>query len=253
MARASHTNDADYLLADLVAAESWHFWFRARRRLVEWMIARTFPRLGSLLEVGCGTGFLLGDLHDRFPEAAVAGCDILFDALLYAQPRLPGVLVFQADACELPIERRFDVVIALDVIEHLDDDVAALREMFRVVERGGGLVLTVPQHEWLWSATDEYSRHRRRYSRAELRAKTRAAGFDVLRCTSFFTATLPLLALHRLARRGASDPPVSEVRISKAASVAAEILLKPEWWMIKAGMSLPMGSSLLVVARRPAT
>jgi SAM-dependent methyltransferase len=250
VARASHANDADYLLPDLVAAESWHFWFRARRRLVEWMIARTFPHLGSLLEVGCGTGFLLGELHDRFPGVLLTGCDILFDSLLYAQPRLPGVLVFQADAYGLPIGRRFDVVIALDVIEHLDDDVAALREMFRVVERGGGLVLTVPQHEWLWSATDEYSRHRRRYSRAELLAKTRAAGFDVLRCTSLFTATLPLIALRRLTRHG-TDSPVAEVRISKAANAVVEILLEPEWWLIKAGMSLPIGSSLMVVARRP--
>jgi SAM-dependent methyltransferase len=252
VARASHADDADYLLADLVAAESWHFWFRARRQLVEWMIARTFPRLGSLLEVGCGTGFLLGDLRDRFPGGVLAGCDILFDSLLYAQPRLPGVLVFQADACELPIERRFDVVIALDVIEHLDDDAAALREMFRVVKRGGGLVLTVPQHRWLWSATDEFSRHRRRYSRTELLAKTRAAGFEVLRCTSFFTATLPLIALHRLAPRGAGSQPVSELRVSRTANAVAELLLKPECWLIKAGVSLPIGSSLMIVARRPA-
>jgi SAM-dependent methyltransferase len=252
VARARHTDDADYLLADLVAAESWHFWFRARRALVAWMIARTFPRLGSLLEVGCGTGFLLEDLRERFPGAALAGCDILFESLLYAKPRLPRGLVFQADARGLPIARRFDVVIALDVLEHLDEDVSALREMFRVVEPGGGLVLTVPQHQWLWSATDEFSRHRRRYSRAELLAKTRAAGFEVVRCTSFFMATLPLIALHRLARRGASSQPASEVRISRAANTVAELMLRPELWLIRAGMSLPIGSSLMVVARRPA-
>jgi SAM-dependent methyltransferase len=252
VARASHADDADYLLADLVAAESWHFWFRARRRLVVWMIARAFPRLGSLLEVGCGTGFLLGDLRERFPGAVLAGCDILFDSLRYAKPRLPQGLVFQADALGLPIERRFDVVVALDVIEHLDEDVVALREMFRVLERGGGLVLTVPQHQWLWSATDEFSRHRRRYSRAELLAKTRAAGFEVLRCTSLFTATLPLIALHRLARDGAGSQPVSELQISRAVNAVAALMLQPEWWLIKAGMSLPVGSSLMVMARRPA-
>ena len=252
MPRASHVDDADYLLDDLVAAESWHFWFRARRGLVAWMIAKAFPGLGSLLEVGCGTGFLLGDLRQRFPGAVLAGCDILLDSLRYAKPRLPRGLVFQADARGLPIARRFDVVIALDVIEHLDEDVAALREMFRVVEPGGGVVLTVPQHQWLWSATDEFSRHRRRYSRAELLAKTRAAGFEVLRCTSFFTATLPLIALHRLARRGEGSRPVSEVRISRVANAVAELMLKPEWWLIKAGISMPIGSSLMVVARRPA-
>jgi SAM-dependent methyltransferase len=252
MARASHVDDADYQLADLVAAESWHFWFRARRGLVTWMIARSFPRFGSLLEVGCGTGYLLGDLRGRFPGAVLAGCDILFDSLRYARPRLPRGLVFQADARRLPIARRFDVVIALDVIEHLDEDVAALREMFRVVEPGGGVVLTVPQHQWLWSATDEFSRHRRRYNRAELLAKTRAAGFEVLRCTSFFTATLPLIALQRLARPGDDSEPVSELRISRAVNAAAALMLRPEWWLIKAGISMPIGSSLLVVARRPA-
>ena len=251
MARAGHVDDADYQLADLVAAESWHFWFRARRRLVVWMIARAFPRLGSLLEVGCGTGFLLADLRVRFPGALLAGCDILFDSLRYAKPRLARGLVFQADARGLPIARRFDAVIALDVIEHLDDDVAALREMFRLVEPGGGLVLTVPQHQWLWSATDEFSCHRRRYSRAELLAKTRAAGFDVLQWTSFFTATLPLIALHRLARPGDGSQPVSELRISRAANAVAALMLQPEWWLIKAGISMPIGSSLIVVARRP--
>ena len=90
------------------------------------------------------------------------------------------------------------------------------------------------------------------YSRAELLAKTRAAGFEVLRCTSFFTATLPLIALHRLARRGEGSRPVSEVRISKVANAVAELMLKPEWWLIKAGISMPIGSSLMVVARRPA-
>ena len=81
--------------------------------------------------------------------------------------------------------------------------------------------------------------------------KTRAAGFEVLRCTSFFTATLPLIALHRLTRRGAASQPVSEVRISRAANAVAAIVLKPEWWLIKVGVSLPIGSSLMVVARRP--
>jgi SAM-dependent methyltransferase len=252
VARASHADDADYLLEDLVQAESWHFWFRARRHLVEWTIAQAFPGWTTLLEVGCGTGQLLRDLRERFPGSVLAGCDILFEALRYAQPRLPRVCVFQADACDLPIDRRFDVVVALDVIEHLDDDLAVLREMFRIVERGGGLLLTVPQHQWLWSATDEFSRHRRRYSRGELLARTREAGFEVLHCTSFFTTTLPVLALHRLSRRRASARPESELRISKAANAVAELALAPEWWLIKAGVSLPVGSSLMVVARRPA-
>jgi SAM-dependent methyltransferase len=251
VARSTHTDDADYLLADLVAAESWHFWFRSRRRLAQWAIERSFTEMRSILEVGCGTGFLLGDLQSHAPTLTLAGCDILFEALEYARSRLTGVSLFQADAGRLPVRRRFDVVMALDVIEHLDDDREALREMYRVVEPGGGLLLTVPQHQWLWSATDEFSRHRRRYDRADLLAKTRAAGFEILRCTSFFTTTLPMIALHRVLHGRRESAPVAEVRISKAANAFAEAVLKPEWWLIKAGVSLPIGSSLMVVARRP--
>ena len=251
MPRSAHADDADYLLADLVDAESWHFWFCTRRDLVRWMIGACFPRRRSLLEVGCGTGHLLGDLRQQSPDVLLAGCDILFEALSSARSRLPGVPLFQADAYRLPTIRQFDVVAALDVIEHLDDDRGALHEMFRVVTPGGGLLLTVPQHQWLWSATDSFSRHRRRYSRADLLEKTRAAGFEIVRCTSFFTVTLPLIALHRFWPRRSSSEPVEELHISKILNAIATALLQPESWLIRLGMSMPIGSSLILVARRP--
>jgi ubiquinone/menaquinone biosynthesis C-methylase UbiE len=249
--RLSESADADYLLDDLQSAESWHFWFQARSRLVRWMIGTRFRAARSVLDIGCGSGFVLSELRRESPHLELAGCDVLRPALARARTRLDDASIFLGDATHLPLRRQFDVVLALDVIEHLDDDRAALSEMFRVTNPGGGVLVTVPQHQWLWSAVDEFSRHRRRYSRADLVGKMRAAGFVMLRCTSLFSATLPLMALSRLWRpRGAFDP-TRELRISRAMNIAAEALIAPEWLLARSGFSMPLGSTLVVMARRP--
>lgn len=246
----SPSQDADYLLDDLEVAERSHFWFRARRQLVLWALRFHFPRIRTLLDVGCGTGFLLDDLRRASPDIALAGCDLLFDGVRRARTRLHQVPLFQADVGHLPVRQQFDVMTALDVIEHVDDDRHALGEMFRAIQPGGGLLVTVPQHQWLWSEVDEFSRHRRRYGRADLIGKVRGAGFEVLRCTSFFTTTLPLMALRRLRAKPIFDP-AAELRIPAAMNTAAAAALRPEWLLIRAGLSLPLGGSLMVVARRP--
>jgi SAM-dependent methyltransferase len=249
--RQSEAADADYLLDDLQSAESWHFWFQARSRLVRWLIGSRFRAARNVLDIGCGTGFVLSELRRESPHLELAGCDVLPPALARARMRLDDASIFLGDATHLPVQRQFDVVLALDVIEHLDDDRAALSEMFRVTNAGGGVLVMVPQHQWLWSAVDDFSRHRRRYSRADLVGKMRAAGFAILRCTSLFTATLPLIALSRLRRRRGAFDPTSELRISRAMNVAAEALIAPEWLLTRSGLSLPVGSTLAVLARRP--
>jgi SAM-dependent methyltransferase len=246
------SSDAEYLLADLAAAESWHFWFLARRKLALWALQAHFPWLRNLLEVGCGTGFVLSELRRSFPaDVTLAGCDIRFDAVSAARHRLRQVTLFQGDVLRLPVQRRFDAIAALDVIEHVDDDRKALSEMFNVLKPGGGLLVTVPQHPWLWSEVDEFSRHRRRYRRRDLLEKARAAGFEVLRCTSFFSSTMPLMVVSRLRRRGDAFDAAAELRIPRALNAVAAALLQPEWLLVRAGVSLPIGSSLVVVARRP--
>ena len=130
MTRPGPSFDADYLLDDIVAAESWHFWFRARRRLVLWALRFYFPRLRSLLDVGCGTGFVLDGLRRASPDLALAGCDVRLDAVCRARQRLHDVRLFQADILRLQVRPHLDAITALDVIEHLDDDEEALTEMF---------------------------------------------------------------------------------------------------------------------------
>lgn len=244
--------DADYRLTDIAEAEERHFWFRGRRRLVVSTVQRSFPNAQHLLDVGCGTGFVLDGLRRVMPSMKLAGCDARIDALRIAQQKMRNIELFAADVGALPYSASFDVVTMLDVLEHVDDDRGALEALFNVLKPGGGLILTVPQHPWLWSEVDEFSRHRQRYVKSDLKAKVRAAGFEVIRCTSLFAVTLPLLVLARLRRRRARDfDPAAELRVPRAISATLGGLVAIERLLIRAGVSLPVGSSLLVIARRP--
>jgi SAM-dependent methyltransferase len=240
--------------ASLAAAEKDHFWFRARNRLLVWALERYFPNAASFLEVGCGTGFVLTGIRDAFPDLRLVGGEYYGAGLPFAHERLPGVELTQLDARELPFEDEFDVVGAFDVIEHIDEDERVLAEIARALRPGGGLLLTVPQHPWLWSHADDRAMHKRRYRRAELVDKARGAGFEVLRATSFVSLLLPVMTASRvLARRRdtADCDPMAEFEIPSALNRAFEAVLGLERALIRAGVSLPVGGSLLLIARLP--
>jgi SAM-dependent methyltransferase len=250
MSTAPH--DASYRRDELEAAERWHFWFQARRELVLWAIGRFGARDGSLLDVGCGTGFVLEGIHARYPHLRLAGSDADAGTLERVMRRVPDALVFQGFAADLPFREHFDVVTALDVIEHIDDDREALASMCQALKPGGLLVVTVPQHPSLWSEVDDFSRHRRRYTRRELIEKVRTSGYAIERCTSCFFVTLPMLiAARRRPQRGVFDP-LAELRIPKSLNRWLRALVGLESAAIRAGLSLPAGGSLLMVARRSA-
>ena len=243
--------DADYPLSALFDAETRHFWFSARTRLVAWALRKYFPQCRSLLDVGCGTGGMLAGLRPSINGVRAEAADALTSALMYARRRLPGIPLAQMDIGHLPYDREFDVVGAFDVIEHLDDDVGALREMHRTCTVGGGVIVTVPQHRFLWSHVDEHSRHRRRYARRELVGKLQHAGFVVERATSFVTLLIPALVLARWIRRDATEKdPASELQIGNGANTVGRYASQVESLAIRAGLSLPLGGSLLAVARR---
>lgn len=245
-------SDAHYIHDDLVAAEPQHFWFRNRRRLILWALREHFPQVRRFLEVGCGTGFILEGIREACPDATLAGSDALASALRYAGVRLHGAELFQMDVRRIPFRAEFDVIGAFDVLEHIDEDDAVLAEMRRAVRPGGGLLLTVPQHDFLWSAVDDYSRHRRRYNRRELRAKLERAGFRVLRTTSFTALVLPLLLLSRLRHRRLTPgfDPAAELRVGRVVNTVMAAMLGIEFRLVTGGVSFPAGGSLLAVASR---
>ncbi|HEY2433342.1 MAG TPA: class I SAM-dependent methyltransferase [Vicinamibacterales bacterium] len=239
--------DADYLLSELVAAEGRHFWFDARRRVIARMAQTYFAQARRCLDLGCGTGFVLDGLRRALPGCRCVGCDQHRASLEVARQR--GVTVVRGAVDRLPFAAAFDLVLALDVIEHLDDDLGGVAAIHDVLRPGGGLVLTVPQHRWLWSEVDVFSCHRRRYTRRRLRSVVEAAGFRIERMTSIFSLTLPVLLASRLRQRR-TFVPSREFQIPGAMNAALKSITNLEWAAIDAGVNFPAGGSLLLVARR---
>jgi SAM-dependent methyltransferase len=215
-------------------------------------LRRHCPHARSLLEVGAGTGFVLEGVRAEFSGLAVTGTDALVASLSRAARRLQGAALCQMDARRIPFRDEFDALLALDVIEHIDEDETALREMRSALRPGGALVLTVPQHPWLWSTVDEWSGHRRRYTRRDLLGRLSAAGLRVAYVTSFTSLLLPLLALARFRRPKLQEfDPLAEVSIAPGTNAVLRFVSAVERALIRAGMTFPAGGSLLVVAHKP--
>jgi SAM-dependent methyltransferase len=234
----------------LEAVESDSFWFKGRNKLIFWALDRYFPNAKSLLEVGCGTGYVLAGISRHRPEIALTGVEPYAEGLEIARRRVPEATLMQLDGRRLPFEAHFDIVSAFDVLEHVVDDDRLVAELARAVRPGGGAVVTVPQHPWLWSAVDEFSEHKRRYRLAELKRLLAGAGFRVLRTTSFVSLLLPAVAMSRCTQRYRQFDPLGEYRAGRRLNQALGSTLEVERHLIRAGVSFPVGSSILAIAVR---
>jgi SAM-dependent methyltransferase len=236
----------------LARIEDGSFWFRSRNRLIVWALETYFPRASSFLEVGCGTGYVLGGLRAARPALELAGAELYAEGLRFARERVPDAELLQLDATRMPFDAEWDAAGAFDVLEHVDDDRAVLAGLAQAVRPGGGILVTVPQHPTLWSAADDYAHHVRRYRRRELVGKARAAGLEIVRVTSFVSVLLPAMYVSRWRERhrGVEFDPERE-HASAARVPGLERVLATERWAIRRGVSLPAGGSLLMVARRP--
>lgn len=235
----------------LAQVEASNFWFRSRNAIVLWALRKYFPSFQSLLEVGCGTGFVLTGIAKSFPKARTVGSEIYTAGLAFATKRLPNVELFQMDARKLPYEAEFDVVAAFDVIEHILEDELVLKNFHRAIKPGGGCLITVPQHRWLWSPVDEAACHQRRYTAKELHAKVVAAGFRIVRSTSFVTLLLPLMLASRLAARRSGQAGGSEsLALNPVLDRVLAFAMQMEHLLIRAGVSLPIGGSRFLVCTR---
>ena len=231
--------------------EEKHWWFVGRRRIIAGFVEKICRDIGKLrpriLDVGCGTGANLQMLSEF---GVTEGVDVSTEALDFCRAR--GLSKVKQGAAEsLPYEdASFDLVTGLDVVEHLDDDVAGLREMRRVLRPDGRALLFVPAFMFLWGVQDDISHHRRRYTVAELKRRLSEAGLSVERATyaniSFF---LPIL-VGRMLMRLTGFRPASENNITIGAlnRLLGNILGAESWWLRR--MNFPFGVSIVCVARR---
>ncbi len=235
---------------ELARLEARHFWFFSRIRLILWILKRRFPTARHIFEIGCGTGFVLSAIQKSLPSITVSGCDLFREGLNWARNRVPQAKFFRMDARKLYFEEEFDVVGAFDILEHVGDDHAALMEMNKALRRGGGLLISVPQHPLFWTAADEAARHVRRYRAAELRTKVQRAGFRVLDTVSFVSLLLPVLAAARLKnsvlRKNYSFE--GELRLDPVLNAAFQKIMDVEFRLTRLGMRLPFGGSVFLAA-----
>jgi SAM-dependent methyltransferase len=239
--------------AELAKLEPNNFWFRARNRLILSALGRYFPNAANLLEVGCGTGYVLAGIHSAFPRMRLYGSEIYGNGLGIAAARVKEAALFQMDARKIPFKEEFDVIGAFDVLEHIEEDSAVLQQMYQALKAGGGIILTVPQHPFLWSQQDAAACHVRRYQRNELISKVELAGFSVKRVTSFVFLLLPLMLLSRWKKRmpDAEYDPMAELRMSPFTNAMLGAVMRLESALIRCGLNLPAGGSLLLVASKP--
>jgi SAM-dependent methyltransferase len=234
-------------LAVHVEEDRVHWWFRGRLAVLLAVLRRELPpRPVRLLELGCGTGNVLGALG-AFGQAV--GMEP--NAELRAVARAAGLDVRGGELPgEIGVEPGWaDVVLLLDVLEHLDDERAALRTAHAALRPGGLLVVTVPAYQWLWSGHDRALGHRRRYTARSLSRALRGAGFAVARTSYFNTLLFPAIALVRVLHRlhGAAGHDLR--RPSAPVNRLLEQLLAFERHLVPR-VRLPFGGSVLALGRR---
>lgn len=236
--------------------EESHWWFVGRRQIIRSFVDRLFrdqKAKGSwqdpvdILDVGCGTGANLEMLSEF---GAAQGVDVSAEALAFCRER--GLANVKSGAAEaLPYDDgSFDLATGLDVVEHLDDDLAGLKEMHRVLRRDGRVLLFVPAFMFLWGVQDDISNHRRRYTMKGLKQVVEAAGFAVERATYVNISFFAPILLGRLFMRVTGLRPESENNIAIGAlNGVLGKLLAAERGPLRY-LNFPFGVSIICVARR---
>ncbi len=242
--------DRDYEL-QTHQVEDRHWWYRGRRTVLAGVISGLeLPAPARILDAGCGSGRNMVELA-RF--GTVTAVELSGTSVALARERDVGEVI-SGSVLEMPFaEDSFDLAVSLDVIEHLQDDLAALRELRRTVVPGGALLITVPAYQWLWSGHDEINHHHRRYTRRSLQRVAEQAGWRQLRTTYFNSLLLPAAILLRvLDRVNRAKTTESSLDLWVPPAPVNWLLERPlalEAALIARGGRIPAGLSLLAVFR----
>ena len=232
--------------------EGSHWWFVGRRAILESFLRgivqspKSKDQSLKILDIGCGTGANL-EMLAQFGESE--GVDVSDDALEFCRQK--GLKVQKGLAETLPYDdESFDITTALDVIEHLDDDVAGLKEMHRVTKTGGQSLIFVPAFMWLWGVQDDISHHRIRYTKKQIVERLENAGFTVERATyANWTFFAPILAGRTFMKiTGIKPESENNVNVSALNGIFGKLFSAERFWL--KNFNFPFGVSIVIVAKK---
>lgn len=234
----------------LASVEDVHWWFRSRNSLIVWIMRTKCRNIKNFLEVGCGTGYVINGISEEFPELKLEASEFFDEGLSFAIKRVPSCKFNQLDATLMSEVQSYDCIGSFDVLEHIDKDQIALANFNRALRSGGFLLITVPQHPWLWSSADDYAHHRRRYTYSTLTKRLSRAGFKIKYSTSFVSLLMPLMIIQRFSSRQEPYDPVAEFEINSLLNKFLRSIMFVEFMMLKSGIRFFAGGSLLVLAQK---
>lgn len=229
--------------------EVLNWWWEGKRQLITRTLSGLTRSRSSILDIGCGTGSNLR-IWENYGE--VLGLDISTQALNFCRTKGNKNLL-KGDALVLPFrEDTFDIIIALDILEHMDKDAATVKEFFRVLRKGGYLLLTVPALMFLWSKHDVALHHKRRYAKKQLRDLLVSNGYSIEKMSFWnFTLLLPAACFRMI---GNLMPPKEarsdDLRLPGPINSLLKLVLSAENRLVTDGVNLPCGITLFAVCRK---
>src|SRR4030042_3128393 len=230
--------------------ERFHRWFIGRRRLLKVLLSSLKIRQNSMIiDVGCGVGSNLDLLKSM--GFRVIGIDLEIYSLSLAKKCLSGVPLVNGNLINLPFKSNsIGLIIATDILEHLDGDIIGIKEIYRTLKRDGKAIFTVPAFKFLWGVQDVVGMHKRRYSRRELIRKIEQEGFKILRSSYFnFFLFFPILLARRfiniLGLRIDSENKINSPFIN----FCFKVIFSLEPYLLKY-FSFPFGVSIFCIARK---
>jgi len=248
-------NHSDYNasgLDNLFKVENNHFWFIARKEFILQNFKKYIPTDKNIIEIGAGTGNVSRYLKEHKYDDISVG-EMHLNGLKYAQSY--GIKeCYQFDLLDSPFENEFDVVCMFDVLEHIEDDNLALKNVNKSLNKNGQIILTVPSHNWLWNRDDTIAGHKIRYTKRQLIDKLKANGFEIEEARYFFMFITPLLYLRTILNKDDGSKVLEEEYSNDISMnpILSNILLFISRIENKINRFLPnlFGGSLFVIARK---
>jgi SAM-dependent methyltransferase len=236
-----------YLYEEMFRLEERHWWFAAKHQIILTLLARLVKPGGRIADIGCGCGRMLQLLSDQYDAVGIDASPLAAEfsrqrGVRVVEGSLPGNLPLPAGS--------FDAAMMLDVLEHLDDDVASARSAAALLKPEGILLVTVPAYQWLYGPHDAAHHHRRRYSRSTLEKAITSAGLRLKYISYYNTFLFPLAVAQRMMqRRVAPGKPVSTAPPAAPVNALFRSIFASERHLLGRA-SLPVGLSLVAVAGR---